>query len=154
MIALNNEQHGFAIAKAARSLFNPLYDVVVSRVDRDNKLLGGAIYYDFTQKSISMHIAGFAPGWISKSLLWVTFHYSFRQLGCSSVFCQIRSSNQKVIDLAKKVGFNQEVVISDVFPDGDLIIFRMRAESCRWLDVVPYGITGTGNSRYHMVEAA
>lgn len=139
MIALQNEEHGFAIAKSSRCLYNPLYDVVISR-EKNGVLLGGSIYYDYTGKSISMHIAGFAPAWISRDLLWVTFDYAFVQLGCRYVFCQIRSSNTEAINTALRTGFVQETTIPDVFLDGDLIIYRMRRENCRWLNLKPRSI--------------
>lgn len=144
MIELQNEQHGFAIAVAAASLFNPLYDVVISN-EKDGRLLGGVFYYDFTGKVISMHVAGFDPRWLCKNLLWVVFHYAFVQLECSSIFCQIRSTNSKALKLAEDIGFNRELIIPEVFPDADSVIHRMRKKDCRWLSLAPRGITFKGN---------
>jgi RimJ/RimL family protein N-acetyltransferase len=118
---------------------------VISRTDEYGELLGGVVIYDFTGRAVSMHVAGFAPNWINKDLLWISFHYPFVQLGCDSIFCQIKSSNERAIKFVKKVGFEPEVVIRDVFPGGvDLVVLRMYARTCRWLGIRPSGITSGG----------
>ena len=145
MIEFGRADHGKRIAEAAGFICGPS-DIVISRTDEWGKLLGGVVYYDYTGKSISMHVAGFTPRWINPEMLWVTFDYPFVQLKCASIFCQIRSSNLKVLEFVKKIGFKREVVIPEVFPDGDMIVGRLRAEECRWLNIKPRHITSGGKN--------
>jgi hypothetical protein len=86
-----NKRHGEKIAEAAGFLFNPTHDVVVARTDDRGKLLGGVVFYDYTGRSISMHVAGFDS-------------------------------------------------------DGDMIVGRLRAEECRWLNIKPRHITCGGKN--------
>jgi RimJ/RimL family protein N-acetyltransferase len=146
VIVFGDKQHGERIAKAAGFLFNLTHDVVVCRVDDWGKLLGGVVYYDFTKRSISMHVAGFDPHWISRTMLFVTFDYPYRQLKCENIFCQVKSSNERTLKFIKKIGFDHEVTIKGVFEDADLVVNRMRVSTCKWLGLRPRGITRGGKS--------
>lgn len=147
MIQKNNIDHGYAIANAAGCLLNPASDIVISRSE-GYKLLGGVIFTDYTGKSISIHVAGFAPHWVNRDMLWVTMHYPFVQLGCSSMFAQIRSSNKQALDFAINFGFNHLITIPDVFPEADLVLFRLYAQQAeRWLRLKPRSLTLTGNDQ-------
>ena len=68
-------------------------------------------------------------------MLWITFDYPFNQLGVKKLIGQVPSSNLKALEFDKKLGFKEEARISDVFPDGDLIVLSMRREDCRWLKI-------------------
>ena len=78
-------------------------------------------------------MAGFDPFWMNRLLVRVVFDYVFRQLKCENLFAEVRSSNQRVISISEKIGFVKDVVIKDVFPEDDLVVFRMRAENCKWI---------------------
>jgi hypothetical protein len=139
MIEFGNEKHGLEIARAAGFLFNAKHDVVITRSEEE-RLYGGVVLYDYTGRSVSMHVAGFVPHWINRDILWVTFNYPFKQLGCSSIFCQVRSNASHTRRFVEKIGFHIEVVISDVFPDADLVVYRMYDKDCPWMNIRPRGI--------------
>lgn len=134
MILLSNQDHGKAIARAARTQFTH-GDQVVSRVTHQGNLMGGVIYQDYTCASICMHVAGFVPNWLCRDLLWVAFSYPFKQLGCRKILVGIPESNLKSLEFVTKLGFNRECRIRDVYPDGDMIVSSMYREECRWLDL-------------------
>jgi RimJ/RimL family protein N-acetyltransferase len=135
MINFDNT-YGPKIARAAGTYFNPECDIAISRVEND-QLLGGVIFTNYTGASIGIHVAGFHPRWLSRDMLWVIFNYSFIQLNCKTVFGQVPVTNSKALEFDKKIGFNEVARIADVFPDGDLILLRMRREDCRWLKLTP-----------------
>jgi hypothetical protein len=139
MIETNNLEHARDISKAAPCTFNPATDHVVSR-SRDGKLLGGVIFTGYTVASISIHVAGFAPRWINNNMLWISFNYPFEQLKVSKLIAQVPSRNRKALDFDLKLGFKQEAIVADLYPDGeDLLILSMRREDCRWLKLKPRG---------------
>ena len=70
---------------------------------------------------------------IHKEMLWYMFHYPFVQLGVNKVVCRIDSSNEKSINLAKKLGFKYECILHDCSPDGDLHIVSLTKDECRYL---------------------
>jgi RimJ/RimL family protein N-acetyltransferase len=139
LIYLNEPEHGHAIAHAAGGHFNEACDRVIARV-RDGKLLGGVVFDHYNEASICIHTASFAPLWVNRDLLWATFHYPFVQLGVKKLFGQVNESNAASIKFVSSVGFTVEARIKDVFPDGDLLLFSMYREDCRWLDLKPRGV--------------
>lgn len=110
------------------------WDVSIARVER-GKLLGGVIYSDATEDSISIHTAGFSPNWLSRDLLWVVFHWPFVQCNFQATFVKVRSSNNKSIEFARRLGFNTVAELSEVYRSDVLIIMRMLKRDCRWLDL-------------------
>ncbi|HLL28959.1 MAG TPA: GNAT family protein [Xanthobacteraceae bacterium] len=135
MISFNNAEHAAQIAAAARVPIGPA-DVSIS-YSVDGVLRGGVIYHNFTGASIEMHQAAFSKHWITRDMLWVCFHYPFAKLGVKKVFGLTPSSNPKVIELNKKLGFTIETVVGEVFPDGDLVVMSMKRDDCRWLKIEP-----------------
>lgn len=145
MIAFNNPKHGERISATCVHAFNPFTDIVISRYNR-NKLLGGAVFSDYTKRTISIHIAGFVPHWISRDLLWTVFDYAFNQAKVESIFAPIRGNNERAMDFSLKAGFKDCAVIPGVYPEGDLVILRMYRGDCRFLGIVPRTI-GVGRVR-------
>lgn len=137
MILCNVKEHGFAIAKAAQTTFNPEADTVISRVDEEEELLGGMIYTAFTRASIHMHVAGFRNNWANRDFLWCIFDYPFNQLGCKKVFGQVVETNTKALEIDLKLGFKIVTKIDDVYPEGGVYVLGMTREECKWLSVRP-----------------
>jgi RimJ/RimL family protein N-acetyltransferase len=136
MIHVGHLGHAALIAERAELIFNPAADKVISR-SKDNELLGGVVYQGYTGASIKMHVAGIPGYWLSKNMLWLCFDYPFNQLGCKKVFAQIPFTNTKSVDFARRLGFKYEVIVKDVFPDGDLLVLSLYRENCRWLKIQP-----------------
>lgn len=135
----NNFAH--FIAKAAGVVFNPKCDVCICRVsDVTGKLLGGVIIQDYTGASCGIHVAGFAPHWLNRDLLWTVFDYVFRQLGCKKLFSQIPETNTKSLEFNLKLGFKEVTRIDGVFLDGAVIVTCLDKGDCRWLDIAHSGI--------------
>lgn len=139
MIEYDNPAHLETIANAANVLPNAAYDVCISRSEH-GRLLGGVIYTNYTGASITMHVAGFVDHWINRDMLWVCFHYPFMQLNCNKLFGQVPAWNVKALEFDKHLGFREEAVIKDVYPEGDMILLSMLKHECRWLRLKPRGI--------------
>jgi len=137
MIRCNIAEHGFAIAHAALTTFNPAVDMVLSRVDGEDELLGGVIYTAFTGVSIHLHMAGFKDHWANRDLIWAIFDYPFNQLKCKKVFAQVPETNTKALEIDLKLGFKIVTKIDDVYPDGGVYVLSMSRGDCKWLSVKP-----------------
>lgn len=147
MIEFQNDAHGFAIAQAAGTLLNPIFDVVISRTE-DGVLYGGVVFTNYTHEAIGLHLAGFTRHWMSKDLIWVVMHYAFVQLKCSSIFVQLRSRNHNALAFSRKFGFKYVATIPEMFPDKeDCLVYRLqRDDASYWLSIKPKSIvTGSGN---------
>jgi hypothetical protein len=146
MIETNQPWIGYAIAGAAGAMFNPASDIVIANVSGE-RLLGGVIFEGYTGASFSMHVAGFAPNWMSRDLMWAVFTYAFVQIGVKKLITTTPEDNLKSLALNERLGFKREAVIEDAFPSGDAIIMSMRREDCRWLSLKPTTIQEGSNGR-------
>lgn len=144
MIHINNIWHGYQIAETIPRVFNPAADKVISRVDAEDRLLGGVIYEGMISNCIFMHQGSFDKKWLSQDMLWICFDYPFHQLGVGKVCGTIPSSNTELLDFNRRLGFKVECSIKDAYTDGDLVIMSMTREECRWLKIKPKTIRRGG----------
>lgn len=106
---------------------------------RDGRIVGGVLFEDYNGVNVFMHVAGIG-NWLSRHMLSVTFDYVFNQLNCLRVTGVVSASNDAARRFDEKLGFVKEAILRDAAPDGDLIIYCMRREDCRWLDRLPYKV--------------
>lgn len=140
MIEVDNLDHADRIAKGAGVLFNMRYDRSLTRVV-DGELVGGFIFNGWNPGgSIAAHMAGFRDGWCTRELLCRVFDYCFNTLGVKKVFAPVPSDNAKALELNRRVGFKDEVIVADVFADCDLVVLSMRRDECRWLRKAPTNV--------------
>lgn len=98
---------------------------------RDGKIVAGVIYENCNGRSVVCHLA--IVGQVNKSFLRVTTGYAFEALGVDKIIGPISSANEKSIKAAKTIGFVEEARITNAAPNGDLILFTMTANQCRFL---------------------
>lgn len=98
---------------------------------RDGKIVAGVIYENWNGRSVVCHIA--ITGQVNRSFLRTVCGYAFEGLGADKVIGPIASSNVKSIKVAKTLGFTEEARITNAAPGGDVILFTMTAEQCRFL---------------------
>lgn len=99
---------------------------------KDGKLIAGVLYEDFTGANVVCHIAG-DEGWATRKFLGIIFSYPFNQLGVKRITAPVNSTNAKSILLMHRLGFTLEATLTQVIPDGDLLLYRMFASECRFL---------------------
>jgi hypothetical protein len=141
MIVFNDPIFALNVAKAAAvTHFDHFSDPSIATVGASNhRLLGGVIFQDCTGPggSVCLHCAGFLPGWLNRGMLWHTFHFAFNTVGVKKVIGHVPANNYNAMKLDLHLGFTMETTIADVYPgsNGDLFVFSMYREACRWLDL-------------------
>ena len=111
--------------------YNPDACVAIGRVDGD-RVIGGVVYDDYNGSSICMHCAG-EGGWLTKELLRAVFGYPFTQLKVKKVIGFVDSTNKAAMRLNEHLGFTLEAKVQDGTATGDLLIYTMTPEQCRFL---------------------
>lgn len=104
-------------------------------VERNGELVGAVMYDEYNGPNIWMHVAG-TDGirWATKDFVRAVFRYPFEQLGCTRITGWVEASNEKARRLDENLGFEQEAILSGAARDGgDVIIYRMKKEDCRFL---------------------
>lgn len=136
MFRFDNSVDGMQIAAKAGSIYNAAVDKCVARIEK-GELYGGVIFSGYTGASMNIHMAGFRPNWCNRDMVWVAFHYPFVQLGVKKLFGQVGLHKPEVIAIDRRLGFKQEAIIKDVYPEGDMILLSMYREDCKWLALQP-----------------
>lgn len=98
---------------------------------RDGELVAGVIYENWNGKSITCHIAFL--GRLSKAFLALAFRYAFITCGAHKIIAPVMSDNTDALRVVRKMGFLEEARIVDGAPRGDIVLFTMTAETCRFL---------------------
>ena len=99
---------------------------------KDGQLNAGVLYEDWNGANIMCHIRGDGR-WANRRFLSVIFDYPFNQIKARRITVGIKDSNLKSIELVRHMGFELECKLTQATPDGDLLLFRMFKEDCRYI---------------------
>lgn len=105
---------------------------------KNGHLVAGVLYEDCNGANVFCHIAGEGAGWLSREFLSIIFDYPFNQLKVRRISGVVASTNIAARKLDEHLGFDLEAILHDAHPDGDLYLYKMTAEKCRWLKDLPY----------------
>jgi RimJ/RimL family protein N-acetyltransferase len=134
-VRLNDMNDGSALSHSAGSAYNPLLDRCIARITPEGKLVGGAVFRNYTgiDGSIVMHVHSWSPRWLTRTLVFMAFDYMFNQLQVKKVFGNIPMKNAQALKFARDAGFNVETIIPDVFPGDDMAVMSLYRDECRFL---------------------
>lgn len=102
-------------------------------LERDGELIAGVMYDWHNDASIYMHVASGPKRWMDRSYLRAVFAYPFIQLKCNVIIGLVAEDNFSARRFDEHIGFTLEHRIKGADPAGDLLIYTMRPEQCRWL---------------------
>lgn len=100
---------------------------------RDGQIVAGIVYERYNGACVTMHLAG-SGNWLDRTLLWMAFDYPFRQLGVKRITAPVAQSNVRCRQFIEHVGFELEAILHDAYPDGNLLIYKMLTDQCRYKD--------------------
>lgn len=98
----------------------------------DGELVAGVLYEDWNGANVMCHIAG-AGNWATRHYLGVIFHYPFCQIGARRITVPVCSTNAKCIAMVERMGFTMEARLHRATPVGDLLLFVMFKDECKFL---------------------
>lgn len=115
---------------AGRGTTIGLYD------EEAKELIAGVLYEDWNGANVVMHVSA-VPGrrWLTREFLWFCFYYPFEQLNVNRITILVPSNNLEARRFDEHLGFILEATLKDAHPDGDLLLYAMRKEDCRWLNL-------------------
>lgn len=101
-------------------------------LEENGKLIAGALYYDYNCRSITAAIAG-DGNWNSRWFLRVLFDYPFNQLKVKRLSANTEHDNYSAQRFLEKSGFELEAVLEEAGRNGDLFVYKMFKQNCRWI---------------------
>ena len=102
------------------------------------ELIAACWFEKFNGVNMHMHIAA-KPGrrWMSREFLRYVFHYPFNECGCKRVTGYVESTNYDARRFDEHIGFKLEATLKDAAPGGDMLVYVMFKDECRWLKIKP-----------------
>lgn len=96
------------------------------------RLVAGVLYEDWNGANVSCHIRG-EGNWATRHFLWLIFDYPFNQLKVRRITCLVDSANTVSNHFVQRLGFSLECSLDGATPRGNLNIYRMWRDECRFL---------------------
>lgn len=103
--------------------------------DDDRGPVGACLFESCNGASILVHVAGNGNRWPTREFLWFCSYYPFEQLGVSKVIAPVESTNLSSIRWTEHFGFILEATLKEAAPNGDLLLYTMTREQCKWLQL-------------------
>jgi hypothetical protein len=97
--------------------------------------IAGVLFESFNGASVIAHIAATGKNWLNREFLWHVSYYPFMQLGVRKVLAPVESTNHRSIKWTEHFGFTLEATLKDAAPNGDLLIYSLTKDQCKWLDL-------------------
>ena len=72
---------------------------------------------------------------MNREFLWYCFYYPFEQLQVKKILGLVESDNAEARKLDEHLGFTLEATLKDAAPKGDLLIYSMTRDQCKWLSL-------------------
>ena len=139
MIRINDVHATKLIAQASQIEFVPKLHHCIADYSGNDQLKGGVLFTNYRVGSVAIHMAGFRKNWVSKSMLYLAFHFPFRQLKVKKLFGMVPERNVEARNNDLHLGFKIEYMIDDVYGYEDgvngMYLMSMRREDCKWLDM-------------------
>ena len=120
------------VCEKAGGTWTPNRGTAIGKLNDAGELVAGVLYEDFNGAQVVAHIRGDGD-WASREYLRVIFDYPFNQLKVKRITVPISSVNSKAINLVEKMGFQLECKLMQATPDGDMHIYRMFRDECKYL---------------------
>ena len=131
-LVVNSHEVGKWICERLGGLYSPIGSSSIG-LERNGELVAGVLYDNFVGRCISMHVAAKGKNWLNKAFIFTCFDYPFNQLKCAKVLGLVPASNAVARRFDEHLGFSLEHVITDGAKDGDLCIYSMTRDACRYL---------------------
>jgi hypothetical protein len=143
MIRINDVHAIKLIARAAEIEFIPRLHHCIADYSAGDQLKGGVLFTNYRVGSVAIHMAGFRKNWVSKSMLYLAFHFPFRQLKVKKLFGMVPERNVDARNSDLRLGFKIEYMTEGVYGYEDgvngVYLMSMTEAECKWLDMkTPY----------------
>lgn len=102
-------------------------------LEEDGALIAGVVFDYYNGASICMHVAAIGRRWMTRDYLWYCFHYPFNELKVKRITGLVPESNLDARRFDENLGFKLETRLTDAHPDGDVLVYKMTREDCRFL---------------------
>lgn len=106
-------------------------------LERDSALVAATAFDGYNGAQILMHVRVDDPQAVTREFIWFSFWYPFEQLKVRRVTGLVPKKNKAARSLDEHLGFKLEATLKAAHPTGDLLVYRMFRDECRFLSWQP-----------------
>lgn len=106
----------------------------IGLTNSDEGLSAGVVFDNFNGANVNMHVASDGSRrWLNREFLWYCFYYPFKELKVKRVTGLVAEPNKDSRRFTEHIGFTLEARLKDAHPEGDMLVYAMTPDQCRWL---------------------
>lgn len=128
-----NDVLGYWIANRTGGQYIPGRSQQIGSLNSEGKVRAVSQFSDCNGRSMLLHCAGEGPNWLTREFIFFTFHYAFVQIEVEKLISPVESGNIASRRFVRRMGFSLEATLKDCAPSGDLLLYTMSRNQCRWL---------------------
>lgn len=119
------------------STIQPPYSAMAWRKDNTNSILDGeCVFTDYTGSNIEIHL--YAPMCMNRKTIKDVYNYVFKQLKCNRLTAKPYYTNEKLLRLLPRLGFEYEGKLKDYYGPAekpiDALIYKLtKNNASRWI---------------------
>lgn len=102
-------------------------------LEKDGELIAGVVYSEYNGSNVFMHVGATGKRWLTREYLWFCFYYPFEQMGVKRITGVVEEGNIAARMFDEHLGFQLETRLQDAGRSGDLLIYRMFKDECKFL---------------------
>ncbi len=101
---------------------------------KDGQIIAGVAYANWNGVNVECHIASDkSRRWMTRQYLWTIFDYPYNQLGAKRITVCVGEGNSDSRRFVVHLGFRLETTLQAAHPTGDLMVYAMTKDECRWI---------------------
>ncbi len=133
MIVFDVERLGPWVASRTGGKYYPGSGQAIG-LQRNGELVAAVLYDNYNGNSVSMHVASDGSrSWMNKSFLLMAFDLPFNRWRVNKIIGLVDSTNHEARSFDENLGFILEHTITGAGARGDLLIYTMTRQQCRFL---------------------
>lgn len=101
--------------------------------DSHGELVAGIVFNNYNYANATSHIAIGKPTKDMIPLFRAASHYAFKQCGLKRLTGMVPMNEPATIAFDKHLGYEEEFIMKDAAPSGDMMVLVLWPHNCRWL---------------------
>jgi RimJ/RimL family protein N-acetyltransferase len=123
---------GHWVSDRLEATFNPELDEAIG-LEKKGQIVAGVVFDNFNGRSICIHVAAEGSHWLTRSFIRAVFTYAFDVAKVNKLIGPVDSTNERAMRFDEHLGFVPEAVLTGAGRHGDLILYSMTRQQCRFL---------------------
>jgi RimJ/RimL family protein N-acetyltransferase len=127
-----SRQVGEWVCSRLNSHFNADLDAAIG-LEKAGRLVAGVVFDNYRGASICIHVAAEGGHWLTREFLRAVFDYAFNAAKVNKLIGPVDSTNESARRFDEHLGFVPEAILTGAGRTGDLILYTMTRQQCRFL---------------------